>query len=78
MSATQKPIIKNLGAGLILRRSSPADAEALAAFCGIIHSEVPGRSDDLIAAWTRDLLTPYFLKSPRRYSLCHKKKYCKA
>lgn len=57
MSETQKPIIKNLGAGLILRRSSPADAEALAAFCGIIHSDVPDQSDDLIAAWTRDLLT---------------------
>ncbi len=51
------PIIKNLGAGLILRRSSPADAEALAEFCGLIHSDVPGKSDDLIAAWTRDLLT---------------------
>jgi hypothetical protein len=49
--------IKDLGAGLILRRSSPADAEALAEFCGIIHSDVPGRSDELIVAWTRDLLT---------------------
>ena len=57
MSGTQKPIIKNLGAGLILRRSSPADAEALAAFCGIIQSDVPDTPDDLVAAWTRDLLT---------------------
>ena len=52
-----KPIIKDLGAGLILRRSSPADADALAEFCGLIHSEVPGKSDDIIASWTRDLLT---------------------
>jgi hypothetical protein len=42
---------------LILRRSSPADAEELAGFCGVIHSEVPGKSDEIIAAWTRDLLT---------------------
>ena len=52
-----KPIIKDLGAGLILRRSSPVDADALAEFCGFIHSETPGTTDDLVAAWTRDLLT---------------------
>jgi hypothetical protein len=57
MSEAQKPIIEIPGAGLILRRSSPADADALSAFCSIIHSDVPGRSDDVIAAWTRDLLT---------------------
>jgi hypothetical protein len=51
------PIIKNLGAGLVLRRSSPADAGALAEFCGLVHSDVPGKSDDIVAAWTRDLLT---------------------
>ena len=50
-------IIKDLGAGLILRRSSRADAEPLAEFCGLIHSDVPGKSDDVVAAWTRDLLT---------------------
>jgi hypothetical protein len=57
MSETQKNIIEDLGAGLILRRSSPADAEALAAFCGAIHSDPPETFDELIAAWTRDLLT---------------------
>jgi hypothetical protein len=57
MSETTTPIIQDLGAGLILRRSTPADADALAEFCGIIHSDVPGQSDDLIATWTRDLLT---------------------
>jgi hypothetical protein len=63
MSRTQRPIIKELGAGLILRRSAPEDADALSEFCGLIHSEEAGKSDDLIAAWTRDLLTrphPYF------------------
>ena len=57
MSPTVKTIIKELGAGLILRRSSPEDAEALSAFCGEIHSEEAGVIDPLITAWTRDLLT---------------------
>lgn len=57
MSQTLRTIIKELGAGLILRRSWPEDANALAAFCGEIHSEVPGESDPLVAAWTHDLLT---------------------
>jgi GNAT acetyltransferase-like protein len=57
MRPLQKPVIKELGAGLILRRSSPEDAEALSTFCGVIHSEDADTSDDLIVAWTRDLLT---------------------
>lgn len=63
MSQMQKTIIKELGAGLILRRSSPEDAEALSDFCGEIHSEEAGKKDEVIAAWTRDLLTrphPHF------------------
>ena len=57
MSQTLKPVIKELGAGLILRRSSSEDAEALAAFCGEIHSEIEGEPDPIVAAWTHDLLT---------------------
>src|SRR5512143_559145 len=57
MSSKPKNIIRELGAGLILRRSSPEDAEALAAFCGEIHSEEAGKSDPQVTAWTRDLLT---------------------
>jgi hypothetical protein len=57
MNHRREPNIKELGAGLILRRSSPEDAEALSAFCGVIHSEEPGKSDEMVAAWTRDLLT---------------------
>jgi hypothetical protein len=57
MSASLKPIKRELGAGLLLRRSSPADAGPLSTFCGIIHSEEADKSDELIAAWTRDLLT---------------------
>lgn len=50
-------MVKDIGAGLILRRSSVADAEALAEFCGKLHSNDPDRTDERIAAWTRDLLT---------------------
>jgi len=57
MSTVQeKKIIKDLGAGLILRRSTPEDAEALANFNAAIHgdNELDGTR---VAAWTRDLLT---------------------
>ena len=53
-----KEIIRDLGDGLILRRSAPADAEALADFCGRIHSDDgPEQPNIHIIAWTRDLLT---------------------
>jgi hypothetical protein len=57
MSSTRKTAIRELGAGLVLRRSTSDDAEALSAFCGEIHSEEAGKTDALVAAWTRDLLT---------------------
>lgn len=51
-------IIKNLGDGLILRRSTAADAEKLADFNSRIHSEDGwDKPDDRLAWWTRDLLT---------------------
>ena len=57
-TTTRQPILRDLGDGLILRRSSPADADALADFCGRIHSDEGFDHPDLrIAAWTRDLLT---------------------
>jgi hypothetical protein len=53
---TQK-FLRDLGDGLILRRSTPADAEPLADFCGRIHSDDgPDKPDFHIAAWTRDLV----------------------
>ncbi len=57
MNAVQEQkIIKELGAGLILRRSTPDDADALADFNAAIHgdNELDGGR---VAAWTRDLLT---------------------
>jgi len=57
MSEAARSVIKQLGAGLILRRSSPADAEALSALCGVLHTDGSEESNPYIAAWTRDLLT---------------------
>jgi GNAT superfamily N-acetyltransferase len=59
MNTTQeKVILKDLGAGLILRRSSPEDADTLADFNARIHSDDgPEKPDERLAAWTRDLLT---------------------
>jgi hypothetical protein len=49
---------RDLGDGLWLRRTTPADAERLATFNSHIH-HAPGSTepDRLVAAWTRDLLT---------------------
>jgi hypothetical protein len=49
-------ILRDLGNGLILRRSNPADADQLSDFNARIHGddELDGK---YLAAWTRDLLT---------------------
>src|SRR5689334_16792299 len=58
MFTQTKNFIRDLGDGLILRRSSAEDADALADFCGRIHSDAGfDQPDPYIAAWTRDLLT---------------------
>ncbi|HVC34116.1 MAG TPA: GNAT family N-acetyltransferase, partial [Chloroflexota bacterium] len=44
-------VMRDVGDGLVLRRSTPADAEALAAFNGAIFREAGA------AGWTRDLLS---------------------
>ncbi len=50
-------ILRDLGDGLILRRSTPDDAEALAAFNARIHSNAgPEHPNVGVAAWTQDLL----------------------
>jgi hypothetical protein len=55
MYTKQQTILRDLGNGLILRRSTPEDAEMLAEFNGKIHGD-----DELdaqrLAVWTRDLL----------------------
>jgi hypothetical protein len=47
--------IRDLGDGLILRRSTPADAEKLGDFNARIHTDTE-EPDPRLAAWTRDLL----------------------
>ncbi len=49
----------DLGGGLVLRRSSAADAEALAEFNKMIHRDSGViEPDEPVAAWTRDLFRP--------------------
>jgi hypothetical protein len=54
---TNKEILKDLGDGLILRRATAADAEALGQFNAKIHSEDgPEQPDTRLEDWTLDLL----------------------
>ena len=71
MFAQTKNMIRDLGDGLILRRSSPDDADALADFCGRIQSDAGLDQPDVqIAAWTRDLLTrPHPTFSPNDFTV---------
>lgn len=55
MITQQKTILRDLGDGLVLRRSTPADADALAEFNGRIHGD-DALDGERVAAWTRDLL----------------------
>ena len=58
IETNQQSFIRELGDGLVLRRSTPADAEKLGAFNAMIHSDDgPEKPDERLAAWTRDLLT---------------------
>ncbi len=57
MKKQSAAVIRKLDHGLILRRSTREDAEALAAFNARIHSDFgPEKPDERVAAWTRDLL----------------------
>lgn len=47
----------DLGGGLLLRRATPADAQALSDFNALVHSdEGPEKPDERVWAWTYDLL----------------------
>jgi hypothetical protein len=54
LSTRQDSFIRDLGNGLILRRSTPTDAEKLSNFNAMIHGD--DGIDDRIGQWTRDLL----------------------
>ena len=54
---TTKPTLRDLGDGLILRRSSPADAKALGDFNAWIHGDMEKkRLEEGVGVWTADLL----------------------
>lgn len=51
------PLPRALGDGLVLRRSTPADTEALADFNARIHSDDgPDQPEESLAIWIRDLM----------------------
>jgi len=56
MLTKQKTILRDLGDGLSMRRSTSEDADALSEFNGMIHGEDEADTKR-VAAWTRDLLT---------------------
>src|SRR5512142_920265 len=69
MLTQQKTILRDLGNGLILRRSTPDDADALAEFNGKIHGEDEFDAR-LVATWTHDLLArPHPTFSPNDFTI---------
>jgi hypothetical protein len=53
---TTTNIIRDLGNGLVLRRSTPADGQKLFDFNAAIHSDDPEKPDGRIGTWARDLV----------------------
>ena len=56
MFTQSKIVLRDLGDGLVMRRSRPEDIEPLAAFNRAIHSDNE-QDGQCLAAWTRDLLS---------------------
>ena len=54
---TQQTILRDLGSGLLMRRATPEDADALSEFNANIHGGDDQNERKGVAAWTRDLLT---------------------
>jgi hypothetical protein len=58
MFTKEQTILRDLGDGLVLRRSTSQDADALAEFNRAIHSDNE-QDGQCLADWTRDLLTAH-------------------
>jgi hypothetical protein len=56
MNTDASTLPRDLGDGLLMRRSTPADAAGLAEFHGRLHADPPLAFDERVAAWTTDLL----------------------
>ena len=67
----KEQMIKQLDGGLVLRRASREDAEKLARFNAVIHSEEgPDQPDERAAEWVRDLmLSPHPTTGPEDFLL---------
>jgi len=57
MYIEKQPEAVDLGEGLVLRRATRADCEALAEFNGRIHVDEESDFNERIAAWTRDMMS---------------------
>ena len=69
MFTKQQTILRDLGNGLVMRRSTPQDADALAEFNRLIHADNEA-DGQCLAAWTRDLLTrPHPTFSPNDFTI---------
>ncbi len=65
-------VIEDLGDGLVMRHAGPDDHEALAGFNRIVHADPPEyRPADVIARWTRDLMSGHPRVVPRDFVLVH-------
>jgi hypothetical protein len=56
MFTKQQSMLRDIGNGLVLRRSTPADADALAEFNASLHSD-DAADAACLSAWTHDLLS---------------------
>ena len=53
-----EPLPRDLGDGLLLRRATPADAEALAGFNAQIHRDRDAKEpNERVGAWVQDLMS---------------------
>ncbi len=53
----EQEVLRDSGNGLVLRRASPTDTEAVATLNGAVHADTPQTLSAGIAAWTRDLMS---------------------
>jgi len=56
MFTKQQSMLRDIGNGLIMRRSMPTDADALAEFNARLHSD-DAADAACLSAWTHDLLS---------------------
>src|SRR5512140_3819445 len=69
MFTKQQTVLRDLGDGLIMRRGTREDADALAEFNGKIHGENP-LDAQRVAAWTHDLVArPHPTLQPEDFTI---------